>query len=69
MTAVDQTGTPVARYRFLHDGKLPVRAWRPRRAPVEIAVHPRRELTEELALALAISADSLASYFDFPVYS
>jgi hypothetical protein len=43
MTAVDQAGNKVARYRFTGAGK-------------EIAVHPDHRLTEELALVIAVSA-------------
>ena len=52
MTAVDHAGNKVARYRI--------------NGPVEIAVHPDRELTDELALAIAISAPWLGSYFEIP---
>jgi DivIVA domain-containing protein len=57
MTAVDQAGNRVARYRK-STGDLP---WE--QAPVEITVHPDRKLTDELVLAIAISADWLESYF------
>lgn len=59
MTAVDQAGNRVARYRFAR--KL---SWSPN--SVEIIVHPRQTLTGELALALALSADWLGSYFYRP---
>jgi hypothetical protein len=45
MTAVDQAGNKVARYRFAG----------PRKA-LEIVVHPDHRLTEELTLAIAVSA-------------
>lgn len=52
MTAVDQTGNNVARYRlFTKDS-------------VEIAVHPDQELTDELVLAITTNAPALSSYFD-----
>jgi DivIVA domain-containing protein len=58
MTAVDEAGNRVARYRgpgtpFFRD-------------PVEITVHPDWELTDQRALALAISAGWLRSYFSAP---
>jgi hypothetical protein len=60
MTAVDQAGNGVARYRK-STGGLP---WE--RAEAEITVHPDRELTDELVLAIAISAEWLRSYFGSP---
>jgi DivIVA domain-containing protein len=53
MTAVDQAGNRIARYRN-HDRR------------VEIIVHPRQHLTDEFALALVISAPWLSSYFSVP---
>jgi hypothetical protein len=58
MTAVDQAGNRVARYRKSTTRDLP---WE--RPSVEITVHPDRKLTDELVLAIAISADWLESYF------
>lgn len=59
MTAVDQAGNKVARYRDtsrrFHPGQT-----------VEIAVHPGRKLTDELILAIALSPGWLAGYFDSP---
>jgi len=52
MTAVDQAGNRVARYRLNHG--------------VEIIVHPGQRLTDELVLAIAISAPWLSSYFEAP---
>ena len=52
MTAVDQAGNNVARYRLL------TRHW------LEITVHPGQELTDELVLAITTSAPALNSYFD-----
>jgi hypothetical protein len=52
MTAVDQAGNKVARYRISAAGF----------GPVEISLHPDWPLTDELALALAISAPWLESY-------
>jgi len=58
MTAVDEAGNRVARYR---------NPFRPLfRDPVEITVHPDWELTDQRALALAISAGWLRSYFSTP---
>jgi hypothetical protein len=51
MTAVDQAGNKVARYR-LYGGKT-----------TEIIVHPDQRLTDELSLAIAASAPWLSSYF------
>jgi hypothetical protein len=53
MTAVDQAGNKVARYRA---GRAPYAA--------EILVHPNRQLTDELTLAIAISPAWLRHYFD-----
>jgi hypothetical protein len=52
MTAVDQAGNKVARYRLLTKDSA------------EITVHPNRELTDELVLAMAISARWPGTYFD-----
>jgi hypothetical protein len=61
MTAVDQAGNKVARYRITRitrfNGAL---------VEVEIAVHPDRRLTDELVLAIAISPPWLYRYFDTP---
>jgi DivIVA domain-containing protein len=61
MTAVDQAGNKVARYRL-------TRTTRFNQIMVEaqIAVHPNRRLTDELALAIAISPPWLYHYFDTP---
>jgi hypothetical protein len=55
MIAVDQGGNEVARYRVIGRGFF---TW-----PVEIIVHPGKQLTDELALAIVISAPWLNSYF------
>lgn len=60
MTAVDQDGTKVARYRA--PGKDPEHP----RDEVEITVHPDLELTDELVLAVAVSAPWLRTYFYKP---
>jgi hypothetical protein len=54
MTAVDQIGKSVARYRII-DKKT-----------TEIAVNPGWKLTDELTLAIAVSAPWLDSYFQRP---
>jgi DivIVA domain-containing protein len=53
MTAVDQAGNKIARYR-LDDRKT-----------TEITLHPDQRLTDELALAIAASAPWLSSYFTY----
>jgi len=60
MTAVDQDGNKVARYRLT--GKL--RAFSA--LPMEITVQPGHPLTDELVLAIVISAGWLGSYFSPP---
>jgi hypothetical protein len=60
MTAVDQAGNKAARYRILSRGFIPGRN------VVEVTVHPNRQLTDELVLAVAISAPWLGEYFDLP---
>jgi DivIVA domain-containing protein len=57
MTAVDQAGNKVARYRA---GEL---GGRFSAATMEITVHPGQPLTDELVLAIAISAPWLTGYF------
>jgi hypothetical protein len=53
MTAVDQAGNRVARYRIADKSTK----------SVEIVVHPSWKVTDELALALVISAYWLEEYF------
>ncbi len=64
MTAVDQAGSKVARYRDTSRRQLqpPIgtKVWAD---TVEIAVHPDQELTLELILAIAISAPLVTQYF------
>jgi hypothetical protein len=60
MTAVDQAGNRVARYRKSPGDPL----WE--RAEAEITVHPDQRLTDELVLAIAISAEWLESFFSRP---
>lgn len=60
MTAVDEAGNSVVRYRI-----IPPRFFL-RRSIVEITVHPGWPLTDELVLAIAISAPWLNSYFSEP---
>lgn len=57
MTAVDQAGNKVTRYRLVRDKAS---TW----TRVEITVHPDRELTDELTLVVALSAPFLRSYFN-----
>jgi hypothetical protein len=61
MTAVDEAGNRVARYRGPIGPTVP-----PFGSPVEITVHPDWELTDQRALAIAISAPWISSYFDRP---
>jgi hypothetical protein len=56
MTAVDQAGNRVVRYRKRTEG------W----GSVEITVNPHWKLTYELMLVIVISAGYLKSYFDSP---
>jgi DivIVA domain-containing protein len=53
MTAVDQAGNKIARYRFAASWMI----------TMEIAIHPDHRLTEELALAIAVSAPWVGDYF------
>ena len=62
MTAVDQVGSRVARYRIGGWGRQHTL----NRSIVEVTVHPGWELTDELVLAIAISAPWLGSYFSEP---
>lgn len=52
MTAVDQTGNKVARYRLRTKDS------------VAITIHPDLELTDELVLAITANVPALSSYFD-----
>lgn len=57
MTAVDQAGNKIARYRRVAGmAKIDPR--------LEITIHPDQKLTDELVLAIAISARWLGTYFD-----
>jgi len=56
MTAVDQAGNKIARYRRV--------AGRAGINKIEITIHPDEKLTDELVLAIAISAQWLGRYFD-----
>jgi DivIVA domain-containing protein len=62
MTAVDESGNKIARYRHAADDIDPLTSW----DDIAITVHPGQELTDELALAIAISTQWLDSYFTFP---
>lgn len=66
MTAVDQAGNTVARYRINDKGfnllsKTPLR-----QNTVEVTINPDRKLTDELVLAIAISAREVSTYFIVP---
>ena len=52
MTAVDQAGNKVARYRFAGSRKT-----------IESTVHPDHRLTDELALTICVSAPWMGEYF------
>jgi hypothetical protein len=54
MTAVDQAGKKVARYRITDEYRT---------KSVEITVHPDQKLTDELVLMIMESAEWLASYY------
>ena len=58
MTAVDQAGNSVARYRVTRLGRSSGL-----RNNVEVALYPGWELTDKLVLAITISAPWLSSYF------
>jgi len=67
MTAVDQAGSRVVRYRFIDKDSGSLRtAVLGLSKPVEIIVHPSWKLTDQLTLALAISGRWLDSYFERP---
>jgi hypothetical protein len=57
MTAVDQARNKVARYRLTSSGT----GWP---TAMEITLHPDRQLTDDLVLALAISARWIGDYFE-----
>jgi DivIVA domain-containing protein len=59
MTAVDQAGNKVVRYRITR-----ITRFNQAMVEAEIAVHPDQRLTDELVLAIAISAPWLYHYFD-----
>jgi hypothetical protein len=63
MTAVDQAGKKVARYRIIDKGRGLRETLAEWAKPVEITVHPDRKLTDELMLAIMESAQWLGSYF------
>jgi hypothetical protein len=60
MTAVDQAGAKVARYRITS------KPWTITQDTMEITVHPGQTLTDELVAAIAISAPWLSSYLALP---
>jgi hypothetical protein len=61
MTAVDQEGNKVARYRITG-----ITRFNQIMVEAEIAIHPDQRLTDELVLAIAISPPWLYHYFDTP---
>jgi hypothetical protein len=66
MTAVNQAGNKVARYRITDRGLNLLWNTLQGQNSVEITVNPDRELTDELVLAIAISAGELSRYFVVP---
>jgi hypothetical protein len=67
MTAVDQAGNKVARYRINTEGRDYVETMDySSRTSVEITVNPGQELTDELVLAIALSGGWPSSYFAVP---
>jgi DivIVA domain-containing protein len=66
MTAVDQAGNKIARYRIIDRGFNLLWKTSLRQHSVEISVNPDRELTDELVLAIVISAEELSRYFVVP---
>jgi hypothetical protein len=67
MTAVDQAGNAIARYRsrIIVTSQDPIWYGSSKRV-VDITVHPDWELTNQRALAIAVSAPWLGSYFVRP---
>jgi DivIVA domain-containing protein len=59
MTAVDEAGNKIARYRHVSDEISPFGSW----DDIAITVHPGQELTDALVLAIMISTQWLDSYF------
>jgi hypothetical protein len=69
MTAVDEAGRPVARYRSVaRYRQLPgfLRELPGFDAKYEVAIHPDQALTDELLVAVALSARWLSGYFRRP---
>jgi hypothetical protein len=66
MTAVDQDGNRVARYRLTGQpsGISGTTSSASRSGTIEIIVHPDQPLTDEFVLAIVISAPWLSSYFN-----
>ena len=63
MTAVDQAGNRVARYKIIGWDFRPWKDFKPWQDMIEITVRPGRQLTDDLVLAIAISAPWLGSSF------
>lgn len=69
MTAVDQAGNRVARYRLTDKSGQQIKSLSWSVGSVEIIVNPGQKLTDEPVLALtlsALSADWLRGYFARP---
>ena len=67
MTAVDQAGNAIARYRsrIIVTSRHPT-WYRSSKRVIDVTVHPDWELTDQRALAIAVSAPWLGSYFVQP---
>jgi len=61
MTAVDEVGSKIARYRHDSDDIFRYSSW----DPIAVTVHPGQELTDAVVLAIMISTQWLDSYFTF----
>jgi hypothetical protein len=65
MTALDQAGRKVARYRITSrspskNSRRAFKKWR----EIEITFHPDQQLTDELLLTLALTAPWISESFD-----
>jgi DivIVA domain-containing protein len=61
MTAVDEAGNKIARYRHASDDIFRYSSW----DDIAISVHPDQDLTTELVVAITVSTQWLDSYFNF----
>jgi hypothetical protein len=66
MTAVDQAGNTVARYRINDKGFNLMSKTPFKQNAVEVIINPDRKLTDELVLAIAISGREISTYFIVP---